>query len=406
MYLNFAWRYFKGKKSANAINIIAWVTTGVIAFATCCQILVLCVFNGFEGLVQSLYSSFYADMKIVPEKGKTFHLAPLVFDQIRKIEGVEAASCIIEEKALLQNSNAQSVIQLKGVDSNFIRVSGVPGKITEGSFDLGNADEPGVILGSGIQYATGISLEPGLIEEKNTVILPKMNVPGTDPVASISEGIINPSGIFSIQQEFDNSYAITNIDFVRQHIGLEEDLYTSIELKTQPNADENKIKQKFQNILGKGFVVQNKYEQNTSLYQTMKIEKWVIYAVLTLILIIAAFNMISALTMLVLEKKQDISILQSMGTSRMQIKKIFLSEGLLLGIIGTVTGIAIATIICLLQIKFQFIKLNGGSFLINYFPVKLVLTDFLLVGATALIIAFIASWFPAQKASKQPISLR
>ncbi|MBU3714169.1 MAG: ABC transporter permease [Ferruginibacter sp.] len=406
MYLNFAWRYFKGKKTTNAINIIAWVTTGVIAFATCCQILVLCVFNGFEGLVQSLYSSFYADMKIVPEKGKTFRLTPLVFDQIKKIDGVQSASCIIEEKALLQNSNAQSVIQLKGVDSNFIKVSGVPDKITEGSFDLGNDVEPGVILGSGIQYATGISLEPGLIEEKNTVILPKMNVPGTDPVASISEGIINPSGVFSIQQEFDNSYAITNIDFVRQHIGLEEDQFTSVELKLQPNADENKIKQKLQNILGRGFVVQNKYEQNTSLYQTMKIEKWVIYAVLTLILVIAAFNMISALTMLVLEKKQDISILQSMGTSRMQIKKIFLSEGLLLGIIGTVTGIAFATVICLLQIKFQFIKLNGGSFLIHYFPVKLVLTDFLLVGATALIITFIASWFPAQKASKQPISLR
>ena len=135
-------------------------------------------------------------------------------------------------------------------------------------------------------------------------------------------------------------------------------------------------------------------------------EKWAIYALLTLILLIDAFNMISALTMLVLEKKQDISILQSMGSSRLQIKKIFLSEGLLLGLIGSIIGISIATIICLLQLKFKLIKIQGGSFLIDYFPVKLMPTDFLLVGFTALAVTFLASWFPANKASKQVIELK
>jgi lipoprotein-releasing system permease protein len=159
-------------------------------------------------------------------------------------------------------------------------------------------------------------------------------------------------------------------------------------------------------LLGKNYKVQTKYEQNTSLYNTMKLEKWAIYSLFTLILIVSAFTMISALTMLVLEKRKDISVLQSMGASQSSILKIFLSEGLLLGSIGTATGIVVATILCLLQLKFEFIKLAGGSFLLDYFPVKLIATDFILVAATATFIAFVAAWFPARKASRQAFELR
>jgi lipoprotein-releasing system permease protein len=406
MYLNFAWRYFKAKKSANAINIIAWVTAGVIAFATSCQILVLSVFNGFEDLVKSMYSSFYSDIKIIPSSGKTFIITHLQSNEIKKIKGVDAVSFIAEEKALLQNGPAQSVIQLKGVDSNFYKVSGLTTKITEGTFKIGDADNPKAVLGIGVQYATGINLDPALNLEKTTVILPKSNVQSNDPLTSLSEGVITPSGIFTIQQEFDNSYAVTNIDFVKQQMGIAENSFSSVEIKLSPNADEDKIRKSIQKLLGKNYVIQSRYEQNASLYRTMKMEKWIIYAVLTLILVIAAFNMISALTMLVLEKKQDISILQSMGASNHQVKKIFLSEGLLLGVIGSVIGISLALVICLLQIKFKLIKLQGGSFLIDYFPVKLLPADFLLVAATAMAITILASWLPAQKASQQPILLR
>jgi lipoprotein-releasing system permease protein len=184
------------------------------------------------------------------------------------------------------------------------------------------------------------------------------------------------------------------------------DEYTGLEIRLKSESDINMSKKTIASLLGDKYSVQTKYEQNTNLYNTMKMEKWAIYAVLTLILIIAAFNMISALTMLVLEKKQDIAILQSMGSTRSAIKKIFLSEGLLLGAIGATTGIVLAVIICLLQVKFKLIKLQGGSFLIDYFPVKLIPTDFLLVSVTALVIAFIASWFPAHKAARQPLDLR
>ena len=406
MYLNFAWRYFKAKKSANAINIIAWVTVGVIAFATCCQVLVLSVFNGFEGLVKSLYSSFYTDLRVVPEKGKTFTLSPSSLQQVRNTSGIQAISMIVQEKALLQNGEAQSVVQLKGVDENFAAVSGVPEKVVRGQFNLGTRDEPALLVGIGIQQAAAISLQPAFGPDNLTLILPRNKSTSNDPLESLSEGNAVATGVFSIQQDFDNSYALTNIDFVKQQTGLSADEYSLMEIKLAPAANMEKSKRSIQQLLGKKFSVQTRYEQNSNLYSTMQLEKWAIYAILTLILVIAAFNMISALTMLVLEKKQDIAILQSMGAAQGQVKKIFLAEGILLGCIGTTLGIGLAVLICLLQLKYKWIKLQGGSFLLDYFPVKFLAADFILVISTALAITIIASWLPAKKAAIQQISLR
>jgi len=406
MYFNFAWRYFKAKKSANAINIIAWVTTGVIAFATCCQILVLSVFNGFEDLVHSLYSSFYADIKVHPASGKTFLLTSKQIATLSKYPNIAAITMIAEEKALLKNNDEQVVISLKGVDQYFKSVSGVPTAVSNGTFDVGTKDDPKLVVGSGIQNAAGIVLDAALAPQQLTLILPKKDAPGSDPQELLSEGNVTASGIFTIQQEFDNNYALTNIDFVKQQINFKPQEYSAAEIKLIAGTDMNKSRELLQNFLGSQFLVQTKYEHNNSLYNTMRLEKWAIYAILTLILIIAAFNMISALTMLVLEKKNDIQVLQSMGANQSQIRKIFLSEGLLLGGIGSATGITLAIIICLLQLKFKLIKLGGGAFLIDYFPVKLIIWDFLMVAATAAAITLIASWIPANKASKQPLLIR
>jgi lipoprotein-releasing system permease protein len=405
MYFTFAWRYFKAKKSANAINIIAWVTVGVIAFATCCQVLVLSVFNGFEDLVKSLYSSFYSDIKIIPATGKTFILSPVQIASLKKQPAVENFSMIAEEKALLKNYDARTPVYLKGVDDNYIKVSGVAAKTNRGKYFTGTTEDPYLVAGSGIQNATSLNLDPALPGDL-TVILPKKNSSNNDPLQSLSEGFIKASGSFTIQQEFDDKYAITNIGFVKQQMGFAADEYSAVEIKLKEKADAIKEKDKLAALLGKNYKVQTKYEQNTSLYNTMKLEKWAIYSLFTLILIVSAFTMISALTMLVLEKRKDISVLQSMGASQSSILKIFLSEGLLLGSIGTATGIVVATILCLLQLKFEFIKLAGGSFLLDYFPVKLIATDFILVAATATFIAFVAAWFPARKASRQAFELR
>ena len=407
MYLIFAWRYFKAKKTTNAINIIAWVTVGVIAFATACQILVLSVFNGFEGLVKSLYSSFYTDIKVTPATGKTCTLTQAQINSIRKQSSIFAISLIAEEKALLQNEDLQSMVYLKGVDSNYINVSGVAAKTIEGKFDMGTAAEPGIVAGYGVQNAAGINVNGRLENSILTIILPKKGkVSVSDPMESLSEGSAKATGIFSIQQDFDNKYALTNIDFVKQQMGFAADEYSACEIKLKDGASLTTAQLQLQQALGTNYKVQNKYEQNQSLYSTMRLEKWVIYAVLTLILLIAAFNMISALTMLVLEKQKDISVLQSMGANKSMVLKIFLSEGLLLGSIGTIAGILLALIICFLQVKFKLVKLEGGSFLIDYFPVELAAADFILVAATASFIAFMASWFPARKAANQAIELR
>jgi len=407
MYLTFAWRYFKAKKSANAINIIAWVTVGVIAFATACQILVLSVFNGFEGLVKSLYSSFYTDIKIIPVKGKTFTLTSDQIKLIKQQPGVKDISMIAEEKALLQNEDIQTIVYLKGVDSNYQQVSGVAGKTIEGKFNTGDVANPGLILGAGIQNAAAVNIEGRMGASLLTLILPKKSkVSVSDPLQSLSEGHVMATGVFAIQQDFDNKYAITNIDFVKQQMGFSTDEYSAVEIKLNNTNSLADIQQKLSLLLGNTFRVQTKYEQNTSLYNTMRLEKWAIYAVLTLILFIAAFNMISALTMLVLEKQKDISVLQSMGADKNMILKIFLSEGLLLAGIGAISGVLMALIICFLQIKFHLIKLQGGSFLIDYFPVELQASDFLLVISTVTFIAFLASWFPARKASNQLVELR
>jgi lipoprotein-releasing system permease protein len=407
MYLTFAWRYFKAKKTTNAINIISWVTVSVIAFATACQILVLSVFNGFEGLVKSLYSSFYTDMKIIPAKGKTFTFTTAQIKLLQQQNGILGCSFIAEEKALLQNGDLQSIVYLKGVDSNYQNVSGVASKTIEGVFNTGTATDPGLIVGYGVQNAAGINTGDRLAPSLLTVILPKKGkISVSDPMESLSEGEAKASGVFSIQQEFDNNYAITNIDFVKQQMGFAENEYSACEIKTTASINLITLQETLQQILGKEYKVQTKFEQNQSLYTTMKVEKWVIYAVLTLILLIAAFNMISALTMLVLEKQKDISILQSMGAGSDMILKIFLSEGLLLGGIGAAAGIIMALIISFLQLKYKLIKLEGGSFLIDYFPVELHAADFLLVAGTVSVIAFFASWFPAQKASREVIHLR
>lgn len=401
----FAWRYFKAKKTTNAINIIAWISITAIVIGTAALILVLSVFNGFEDLVKSLYSSFYPDLKIGPLSGKQITLTQQQLNKLRSINGVRSISLIAEEKALLQNGDYQSIIYLKGVDENYTSVTTVADHIIKGSFNTGETDNPRLVLGAGIENAVGVQSDRNL--SPLVVYLPKKSeVNLSNPLQSISSDTINTSGAFVIQQDFDNKYAITNLGFVKKMLGMSADEYSAAEISIQKDADEEEIKAAMISLLKKNYLVQTRYEQNKSLYSIMQVEKWVIYGVLSLILVVAAFNMVGALTMLVLEKKQDISVLHALGGSQNFIQKIFLSEGLLLAIIGGGVGMFIALALALIQINFKVIPLQGGSFLIDYFPVKLSLPDFLLVGVTVLAIALLASWIPARKAAMQQFTLR
>ena len=405
MYLTFAWRYFRAKKSASAVNIIAWLSVIIIAIASCAQVLVLSVFNGFEDLVKSLYASFYSDVKILPTTGKTFVLTDAQIKTIQGLQDVALLSLIVEEKALLKNETTQKAITLKGVDENYINVNSITNKITTGTFNIGTAELPKLVVGQGVQNAAGISLNDALPASVITLILPKKTT-STNADEAISEGNTYTTGVFGIQQEIDDKYALTNIYFLQHQIGLAPNEYSAVEIKLRPKTNIKSSKKALENLLGKNFVVQTRYEQNANLYNTMRLEKWAVYLVLTLIIIIASFNIISVLTMLVLEKQKDISILRSMGTSQWGIQKIFLAEGLLLGSIGATIGISLALLICFLQIKLELIKIQGGSFLIDYFPVKVLYTDVLLIIFTIIIISIVAAWFPSNKAAGRVVGLK
>jgi lipoprotein-releasing system permease protein len=398
----FAWRYFKSKKSTSAINIIAWVSVTAIAVGAAALIVILSVFNGFEDLVKGLYTDFYADMRIVPVQGKKMDLDDATLYTIKSIEGVTAVSKVIEEKALLANGDYQSIVVVKGVDSVFSRTNNINKHIVRGSYDMGDLQNPSIVMGAGIENAVGVDVTKGGFPL--TLYTPNKGAAFDAADGMFSFNVV-AKGVFAVQQEFDNKYIFTNIDFLRYMLSMTPNQVSGLEIKI--NGSPKKIKAAIQNAIGKNFMVETRYEQNKNLYAVMQMEKWIIYGILSLILIVAAFNMIGALTMLVLEKQKDIAVLRAMGSSAVLIQKIFITEGLVLAGVGTFIGTALGTLICVLQLKFKIITLGGGgSFIIDYYPVKLMATDYVLVVATTTVIALMAAWIPAKKASQQLLSLK
>lgn len=385
--------------------MISWISIVAMLFGTAALVLVLSVFNGFEDLVKGLYSSFYPDLRIAPVAGKQMLLTAEQLQKLRTVRGVKAISLVVEERALLRNGEAQSMINLKGVDEAYAQVTQVPQHMISGQFSVGTSDRPLLVLGSGIENAVGVQADRNIYPL--TVYLPrKGEVNLSDPFQSLSTDTVNTSGSFFIQQDFNDKYVLTNLQFVKHMLHMAADAYGAGEIALQPNADPEAVKQQLQTLLGSAYIVQTRYEQNRSLYSIMQMEKWVIYAILSLILIVAAFNMIGALTMLVLEKKEDIGVLHAIGASRRFIKQIFLTEGLLLAVIGGGAGMLLALLIALAQMKFHLVPLQGDTFMVSYFPVKLNPWDFLLVGATVLVISLVAAYIPARKAANQQTVLR
>lgn len=403
----FAWRYFKAKKSTNAINVIAWISMVAIMSITFAFIVVLSVFNGFEGLVKSLYSSFYPHVLITPKAGnKTILVSPDQLKQLSTVKDVVHYTRIIEEKTLLQNGDIQVPVQLKGVDDAYAQVTGVAQKIVRGQYATGTADRPVIVLGNGVEGALEVESDKNLFPITAYIFKGGESANVADLYQSVAAENMITGGAFLIQADIDNKYAITNIDFMRRMLSLKDNEYSRIEIALTEESKAVVAAKSIRQILGNDYVVETRYEQNKSLYSVMTLEKWAIYGILTLMLIVAAFTMIGGLTMLVLEKQKDIQVLKAMGANNRMIQKIFLSEGLLLAGIGAVTGIILAVIFCWAQVRFELIPLEGGTFLIDYYPVKLVPGDFLLILATVSVVALTASWFPSRKAALQPIELK
>ncbi|MCX6268735.1 MAG: FtsX-like permease family protein [Bacteroidetes bacterium] len=393
-------RYLVSKKSHNIINIISGISVVGVAIGTMALIIVLSVFNGFDQLVVSLFSAFNPNIQITAKYGKTFNLSSLPVDQLRKIPGVLHLTEVIEEDAMMKYKDNQTIVTIKGVSEDFIRMSGLDTMMVEGNFMLQDGEKDYALLGYGVAGALNANLQDYI----NPV---SVWVPRRD--ASFSGGfenafnteIIFPSGFFQIQWEYDVKYAILPIRFVKKLLEYGDER-TAVEISLAKNADHPAIQKKIEMLAGSSFIVKNRYQQQEILYKIMVSEKNYIFMILTLILIIATFNVIGTLTMLILDKKKDIAVLRSLGAGKGLIKRIFLLEGVLISFIGALLGLTLGAIVCWVQIRFGLIRLGSAdsSFVVSAYPVVMKVADFFVIFFTVMIIGILASLYPVYNIRK------
>jgi len=398
LHFLFAWRYFRGKYSFQAIQLIAWVSVFAIAIGTAALITILSVSNGFSEIVNGLYSDFYADLRVVPSTTKFVKLTQAQLSSVRQIPGVHYATGIVENKAILVRDENQTVVFVKGVDSNYIHINKVNQYLKRGAFSLGNLDSPKLVIGIGVEE--NLLLYNAELGTQLELIAVGRSGKSLRSMDQLNHLVAVQSGAFSVQQEFDAQYVFTSNQFAQYLFDLDSNQYSGVELSIDLNKEKS-IVTAIQDILGPGFLVQNKYQQNADLYKIMQIEKWIIFAILALIMVVASFNLVGALTMLVLEKQKDIHVLHAMGATAGTIQKIFLSLSIVMAMTGAFIGGLIASCLIFLQTQFHFIQLQGVSFIIDYYPVKAIWTDYLAVISLVVLIALVAGWVPAKKAASR-----
>lgn len=403
-----SWRYLRGKRSANAVPVLSRISMVAIGVGAAAMIILFSVFNGFEGLVKDLYKAFYPDVKIIAAKGKFFKLDDAAYQQLQQTEGVALISRVLEDNVLLNSSSDEKrVATLKGVDANYFKVNDVAVYVTEGVSNIATEPVQTALIGS--QLLGQLGLDVNNVFSIMEAYYPNPKATASEiaqaPEQAFRSLRLRPDGAFTIQDDFDGKYVIADISLM-QELVQEPGKYSSLELKLKPGADADDISETLQSQLGTGYIVQTRFEQNRNLYTIMQSEKWAVYGILVLVLMIAAFNMVGALSLLVLEKQKDIGILKAMGARNSHISGIFLSEGALWALLGGGAGLLLGILLCIGQQQFGWLKL-GGAFIIEAYPIRLQATDMLIVLATILAIGLLAAWFPAARATKvEGISLK
>ncbi|MGB8490721.1 MAG: FtsX-like permease family protein [Bacteroidales bacterium] len=397
--LYIAKRYLFAKKSRNAINVISAISVAGVAVGTMSLIIILSVFNGLETLVRSIFNTFDPDLKVTVVVGKTFVPDSTGLALLSKINGVECYALCLEENALIKYGEKQYIATIKGVDDNYSRVTGVDSVMWDGSFALRSENgRPYAVAGLGIANYLGLRIN--FITPIDIFALRRTANLNSSPENAFIRRFIFPSGIYQVEQEYDSKYVFVPLDFARELFDYRNDV-TSIEIKFSPGADAAAVQKNVTKIFGKGFNVQNKYEQQEIFYKVMRSERLAIFFILTLILIVASFSIIGSLTMLIIEKERDIEILKSLGAHNNLIRKIFIFEGWLISIIGALAGIVLGFFICWLQQTYGLVKLQSESLLMNAYPVVMKLRDFIIVPGTVLLIGFWAAWYPVRYLTKK-----
>ena len=394
-------RYLISKKSHNIINIISGISVIGITIGTMALIVVLSVFNGFEKLVISLFNTFNPDLVITVKEGKTFNSNEFPSEKVKNIPGVVYFTEVVEENALLKHKAKQHIVTIKGVSEDFEKMSRLDTMIIDGEFILKNEGRSFTVIGAGVAYYLGAN--PKDFTNPISVYIPRRTKSTSlNFENAFNNQLILPSGVFSVQQDFDINYIIVPLEFARELLEYNDEV-TSIELGLEQDADTDEIQSEIQNILGEHFLVKNQFQQQELLYKIMKSEKLAIFLILSFILLIATFNVIGSLSMLILDKKKDIAVLSSMGANKKLIKRIFLTEGLLISVIGAILGLTFGGILCWLQQRFGIISLGpgDGSFVVDAYPVQTQILDFVYVFITVFLIGLAATLVPVKQISKK-----
>jgi len=403
VYFQFAWRYFRSKKTTNAINVISWVSISAIAVGTAALLIILSVFNGFEGFIKDLYNSFYPEIKITASSGKTFESNYTIIKSLKEIDGIKAVSYCLEEKVLLNYGEDQAIVTLKGVDSQYNAVTQLTKSINYGMMDF--SSNPNVIvLGLGIANKLGAS-EQSLLPVTGYAF---RNTKGynLNAINTFSQADFAVQGVFYLQDDIDETYAFAPLSTVQNLLGKSES-YSSIEIALKEGVNSEKIQRQLKEALAnQELTIATRYEQNKTLFMILSSERWAVYAILSLMLFIASFNIIGCLAMLILEKRKDIAILRTMGGQQVFIKKVFLSTSVLIALIGAGLGSLLAILFSVLQKNYGFLKLGDDNFLVESYPVEMHWQDFVLIIVTVVIISLVSGYWPAKKAAEGAIELR
>lgn len=395
-------RYLFAKRSTNAINIITGISVFGIAIGTAALLLVLSVFNGFEDLLAGLFGHFNPQVKITPSKGKTFAPDSLTLSRLRNLPGILLVSETLEEIAFFEYEGSQDFGVLKGVDELFARVNDIDSTVREGQYQLHIDDRNCAVLGAGMRNKLSINVESAT--QTLAVYMPTSEQKGVLD-KPFKTRYLYPAGTFAIQQDFDNQYVLTNLDFMRDILDAPPGTVSALEIRCKPGAAVSSVKKQVREVMGEGYTVKDSYEQNEAFFKVMQLEKWMGFAITSLMLVLMAFNTIGALWMIVLDKQKDISVLKSMGATDRMVHRIFLFEGLLLTLLGMGIGLLLAIGLYALQKTYGIITIPQG-FLVESYPIAMRIGDFLPVIATVIAIGLLAALPPAQRAVRVPAFLR
>lgn len=394
--LKIARKYFLSKNEKHFINIISIISMVTLAFGTAALFIILSVFNGLHVLISGVHTTFDAELTIMPSQGKTFVVDDEFLAKINKIENIKCVSEILEDDAFLNYEGIQKVVHIKGVSENFREQNKLDSVVKYGSSDLSYSSISKSIVGRGIQYELGFALQDEF--KALDIWYPKR----TRKHLGASENSLNkikiqPTGIFELERQYDSKYIFIPLKFAQKLFEYTNER-TSLEIKTSNGSIEN-IKSELKATLGKNFKVLDSDEMHSSLYKAIKIERFITYLIFVFILILASLNIFLALTMIVISKKKDIAILFSMGATKQFITKIFLYEGLLIGVFGTSVGLLLGIGTVFIQEQFGLVGMDVQSAIVDAFPVKMKLMDVFYTGITTLSITILLSIQPAFKAS-------